>query len=118
MHFRIVPLLTGLFAAIHPAHAQPSAPAGPQDRPVRRNEAMDLAKLIASVQKPPFQQVGVLNLEAFFPEKDRFGLAMALNNIIASPSFAAWLITCLSLHSGNNRPPCRPRPRCPRPGRG
>lgn len=57
----------------------------------RRNEAMDLAKLIASVQKPPFQQVGVLNLEAFFPEKDRFGLAMALNNIIASPSFAAWL---------------------------
>lgn len=57
----------------------------------RRNEAMDLAKLITSVQKPPFQQVGVLNLEAFFPEKDRFGLAMALNNIIASPSFAAWL---------------------------
>ena len=57
----------------------------------RRNESMDLAKLITSVQKPPFQQVGVLNLEAFFPEKDRFGLAMALNNIIASPSFAAWL---------------------------
>ncbi len=52
---------------------------------------MDLAKLIMSVQKPPFQQVGVLNLEAFYPEKDRFGLAMALNNIIASPSFAAWL---------------------------
>lgn len=57
----------------------------------RKDEPMDLAKLIVGVQKPPFQQVGVLNLEAFFPEKDRFGLAMALNNIIASPSFAAWL---------------------------
>ena len=57
----------------------------------RRNQPMDLAQLIMGVQKPPFQQVGVLNLEAFFPEKDRFGLAMALNNIIASPSFAAWL---------------------------
>lgn len=57
----------------------------------RRHENMDLARLIQNVQKPPFQQVGVLNLEAFFPEKDRFGLAMALNNIIASPSFASWL---------------------------
>jgi hypothetical protein len=57
----------------------------------RKGEPMDLAKLIMGVQKPPFQQVGVLNLEAFYPEKDRFELAMALNNIIASPSFAAWL---------------------------
>ena len=57
----------------------------------RKGEQMDLARLIMGVQKPPFQQVGVLNLEAFFPEKDRFGLAMALNNIIASPSFASWL---------------------------
>ncbi len=57
----------------------------------RKGEPMDLAKLIMGVQKPPFQQVGVLNLEAFYPEKDRFGLAMALNNIIASPSFASWL---------------------------
>lgn len=57
----------------------------------RKGEPMDLAKLIMGVQKPPFQQVGVLNVEAFFPEKDRFGLAMALNNIIASPSFASWM---------------------------
>src|SRR5512136_2123990 len=38
----------------------------------RNGEQMDLAKLILGVQKPPFQQVGVLNLEAFYPEKDRF----------------------------------------------
>lgn len=57
----------------------------------RAGEDMDLAKLIMSVQKPPFRQVGVSDVDTFFPEKDRFGLAMALNNIIASPSFAAWL---------------------------
>lgn len=57
----------------------------------RGGEDLDLAKLIMSVQKPPFRQVGVFDVDTFFPEKDRFGLAMALNNIIASPSFAAWL---------------------------
>ena len=51
----------------------------------RKGEDLDLAKLIMAVQKPPFRQVGVLDLESFYPEKDRFGLAMALNNIIASP---------------------------------
>lgn len=57
----------------------------------RSGEDLDLARLIMSVQKPPFRQVGVFDVDTFFPEKDRFGLAMALNNIIASPSFASWL---------------------------
>jgi hypothetical protein len=57
----------------------------------RGGQDLDLAKLIQAVQKPPFRQVGVLDVDAFYPEKDRFGLAMALNNIVASPSFGAWL---------------------------
>lgn len=57
----------------------------------RAGEDLDLAKLIAAVQRPPFRQVGVLDVDTFYPEKDRFALAMTLNNIIASPSFAAWL---------------------------
>lgn len=57
----------------------------------RAGEDLDLTKLILSVQKPPFRQVGVFDVDTFYPEKDRFGLAMTLNNIIASPSFAAWL---------------------------
>jgi hypothetical protein len=52
---------------------------------------LDIAKLIMSVQKPPFRQVGVFDVDTFYPEKERFGLAMALNNIIASPSFSTWL---------------------------
>jgi hypothetical protein len=57
----------------------------------RAGQDLDIAKLIMSVQKPPFRQVGVFDVDTFFPEKERFGLAMALNNIIASPSFSTWL---------------------------
>src|SRR5262249_26012324 len=52
---------------------------------------LDLAALIAQIQKPPVQKIGVLDLESFYPAKDRFGLAMALNNLLASPGFEAWL---------------------------
>jgi hypothetical protein len=52
---------------------------------------LDLAGLIAAVQQPPFQRVGVLDLESFYPSKDRFGLAMQLNRLLAAPGFAGWL---------------------------
>src|SRR5690606_16313787 len=46
--------------------------------------------LIHAIQQPPFDKVGVLDLESFFPAKERFELAMQLNNLLASPSFSAW----------------------------
>ncbi|MEM8681219.1 MAG: ATP-binding protein, partial [Planctomycetota bacterium] len=52
---------------------------------------LDLGGLIRSVQTPPVQRVGVMDLETFFPAKERFELAMAMNNLLASPSFSAWL---------------------------
>jgi len=51
---------------------------------------LDLAGIIAAVQAPGFTRVGVLELEAFYPAKERFELAMALNNLLASPQFTAW----------------------------
>ena len=57
----------------------------------RRGEDLDLAKLITSIQNPPVRKLGVFDVDTFFPEKERFGLAMALNNIMASPSFASWM---------------------------
>ncbi len=42
------------------------------------------------MQSPPFERVGVLDLESFYPAKDRQALAMTLNNLLASPGFAAW----------------------------
>lgn len=52
---------------------------------------LDLKALIQGIQKPGFDQVGVLDLETFYPAKDRVQLAMALNNLLAAPGFAAWM---------------------------
>ena len=54
-------------------------------------EDLDLAALILKIQDPPFDKVGVFPLESFFPSKDRFQLAMTLNNLLASPSFQSWM---------------------------
>ena len=51
---------------------------------------LDLASLIQGVQRPSFDKVGVLDLESFYPARDRAGLALALNNVLASPGAAAW----------------------------
>jgi hypothetical protein len=52
---------------------------------------LDLAALIQQVQAPPFEKVGVVDLESFFPARDRFDLAMRLNGLLAAPGFARWL---------------------------
>lgn len=56
-----------------------------------RGEGTSLAGLIPAIQEPPFQRLGVMELESFFPAKDRFALATRLNNLLAAPGFAAWL---------------------------
>jgi hypothetical protein len=61
------------------------------DQAWKEGRDLDLAAVIAAVQNPPFAKVGVLDLDSFYPAKDRFGLAMALNNLLASPGFEAWL---------------------------
>jgi hypothetical protein len=57
----------------------------------RQNEDLDLEKLISSVQNPPVRKLGVFDVESYYPEKERFELAMALNSLVASPSFQSWL---------------------------
>jgi hypothetical protein len=52
---------------------------------------LDIAALIQQIQSPPVTKVGVLELEAFYPSKERFALAMALNNLLAAPGFGAWM---------------------------
>jgi hypothetical protein len=54
-------------------------------------EGLDLAALIAQIQKPPMARVGALDLESFYPEKERGQLAVKMNNLLASPGFNAWL---------------------------
>ena len=51
---------------------------------------LDLNELILQTQTPPFEKLGAFPLESFFPDKDRTGLAMLLNNILAAPGFEVW----------------------------
>lgn len=51
---------------------------------------LDLGQLVHQVQDPPIRKLGVLDLESFYPAADRTALALQLNGLLASPSFAAW----------------------------
>jgi hypothetical protein len=53
-------------------------------------ESPDLAALIQRIQQPPMTRVGVMDVDSFFPSKDRFAFAMSLNALIASPGFEVW----------------------------
>jgi hypothetical protein len=55
-----------------------------------QGQDLDLASLIVQVQQPPFRKLGVFDLDAFIPPGDRTDLALKLNGLVASPSFAAW----------------------------
>jgi hypothetical protein len=52
---------------------------------------LDIAALIQQIQTPPLTRIGVMDLDSFFPAKDRFELAMALNNLLAAPGFSTWM---------------------------
>jgi hypothetical protein len=56
----------------------------------RDGKDLDLHELIQRIQRPPIDRVGAVDVETFFPAADRNELAMSLNNLLASPSFAAW----------------------------
>ena len=57
----------------------------------RAGQNVDLSNLIRSIQQPSFDKVGVIDLESFYPAKERFELAMSLNNLLASPGFSSWM---------------------------
>jgi hypothetical protein len=57
----------------------------------RAGQSVDVAALVQQVQQPPVARIGVLEMEAFFPQKERFAFAMALNNLLAAPGFGAWM---------------------------
>ena len=57
----------------------------------QRGASLDVASLIREVQSPRFDTIGVVDLESFFPAKERFALAMQLNGVLAAPGFEVWL---------------------------
>ncbi len=49
-----------------------------------------LVDLVRQVNQPPFNVVGALPLDDFFPQRERQGLMIRLNGLLASPKFQAW----------------------------
>lgn len=55
-----------------------------------KGETATLESLVVSAAQPPFSAIGALPLETFFPKKDRDGLVLGLNSLLASPATAAF----------------------------
>ena len=56
----------------------------------RGGRDLDLGGLIGEIQSPPLRKLGVFEVDAFFPPQERTALALKLNALVASPSFAIW----------------------------
>lgn len=61
------------------------------DHAWKQSRDLNIASLIAEIQAPPVSKIGVMDIESFYPSKDRFALAMRLNNLLAAPGFATWM---------------------------
>lgn len=56
----------------------------------KENKDLNIVDLIHQIANPPFDKVGVSDLESFYPSDKRMALAMKLNGFFASPSFSQW----------------------------
>ena len=52
---------------------------------------LELGSLVQEIQSPPFNRIGVMDVESFYPAKDRFAMATAINGLLAAPGFSSWL---------------------------
>ena len=60
------------------------------ERRLRAGQDADLASLLRDLNEPPIDEIGVLPLDTFLSKNDRRSLSAALNNLLASPTFASW----------------------------
>jgi hypothetical protein len=72
-------------------------------------ESPDLAALVQRVQQPPMSRIGVIDIDSFFPPKERFAFAMSINAVLAAPGFEVWtqgapLDIAAFLRSGSGKP--------------
>ena len=56
-----------------------------------KGQDLDLPKLLGQIQDPPIRKLGVIDIDSFFPKKDRINFALKINGLLASPSFGTWM---------------------------
>jgi len=59
-----------------------------QSRPAEGDT--NLAWLVQQIQRPSFERVGVLDMETFYPARERQDLALKFNSVLAAPGFELW----------------------------
>lgn len=57
----------------------------------QNGQNLSLESLIRHLQKPPFDKVGVIDVNSFMNAKERQKLALRFNSLLASPGFATWM---------------------------
>lgn len=73
---------------------------------------LDFNRIVNDVKSPPLKTLGALPLNEVFPEKSRKKLMLALNNLLAAPTFKDWVnpkdppIDIDNLISSNGKPNC------------
>jgi hypothetical protein len=70
---------------------------------------LDLPSLVREVQAPAVTRIGVMDVDTFYPPKDRSELATAINALVAAPGFRSWfegepLDVDRLLHDATGRP--------------
>ena len=81
-HSREQALISAILSSRPPDPPSPSASA--------RQAGSDLRWLVQQIQRPSFDSIGVLDLETFFPARERQELALRFNSVLAAPGFDAW----------------------------
>jgi hypothetical protein len=56
----------------------------------KERRPLDVAGLVALVKNPKLTRVGAVEIDEFLPREKRQELALALNNLLASPDFESW----------------------------
>lgn len=56
-----------------------------------KGRSLTLESLIDALRTPPFEKVGFIHVDDFFPPADRAKFALSLNSLAASPGFSAWM---------------------------
>jgi hypothetical protein len=88
-------IVSGLLGLVHveadPLQSPPAVfLANLVEKAWRAGKGYSLEELIGAIADPPLDKIGALPLETAFPRKERQALLMALNNLLASPSFGSW----------------------------
>jgi hypothetical protein len=52
---------------------------------------LSIEAIIGKIINPSFKKIGVLPLDDFYPQDERFKLATKFNSLLASPSFSLWM---------------------------